>query len=487
MGAGVIKEHFIEEDYLDFSGRLEIQLAQLREQLGKPAFSRKIFSIGAELEVYLIDNNYLPVPINQTLLDLSNNPQFTPELSRYNLEMNMTPVKLPGAAFTTLSEEMSSFLGELQKHAASVDANVLPIGTLPTLSKTHFDSSYVTDNPRYHALARGLSSEEGSRYRINISGEDSFLMEGEGIAAEGANTSFQVHLRIPAHHFVRCFNAAQLAIPLVLSLAANSPMLSGHRLWQETRIALFKQSIDFRKSQGQNWRHPSRVTFGHGWLRQGAWELFAENVALFPAILPVLYDEDPDKDPPSLSELCLHNGTVWSWNRAVYSDVEEGHLRIEFRALPAGPTVLDMMANAAFIIGLTLGMQEFANELITGLPFRLAEYNFYRSAQDGINAKLLWPSHYLGGISEIPVTELIARFLPLAREGLSILASDKHENDRLMTIIEERLAKKTNGATWQLKRHAHYRKSCSSAEAATRMLKDYRENFLDGKPVAQWN
>ena len=485
MGAGIVKEHFTADDYLEFSGRLEVQLAQLREQLQKQAFHRKVFSLGAELEVYLMDDDYLPAPINQTLLDLSNNPQFTQELNRYNLEMNMTPVRLPGAAFTSLGTEMHTFLNDLQKQASSVAAKVFPIGTLATLKKEHFDPSYVTDHPRYRALARGLSNEDGNNYRININGKDSFLMEGEGIAVEGANTSFQVHLRIPADHFVRCFNAAQLTIPLVLSLSANSPLLSGYRLWQETRIALFKQSIDFRRSGGQNWRHPSRVTFGHGWVRQGAWELFAENVALFPAILPVLYD-DANKEPPPLSELCLHNGTVWSWNRAIYSNVDEGHLRIEFRALPAGPTVLDMVANAAFLIGLTLGTKELTEELMTCLPFRLAEYNFYRSAQDGINAKLLWPSHYMGGITERPVTELIEQFLPLAREGLDILGSDKDDNDRLMKIIEERLEKRTNGATWQLERYEHYRKSCSTEEASTRMLKDYEENFIDGKPVAQW-
>ena len=486
MGMSIVKDNFSEEDYFDFSGRLEVQLAQLRDQLAKPAFNQKIFSLGAELEVYLVDQDYRPAPINQALLDLSNNPQFTHELNRYNLEMNLTPVPLPSAAFTTLSTEMYAFLDDLQQHANSLDAQIIPIGTLPNLRQEHFDPSYMTDDPRYRALEKGLSTEEGKRYKINISGADSFLMEGEGVTVEGANTSFQVHLRVPVDYFVRCFNAAQLMTPLALSLAANSPLVAGHRLWQETRIALFKQSVDFRNARGQNWRYPSRVTFGQGWVRQGAWELFAENVALFPAILPVLYDETPDKDPPPLSELCLHNGTVWSWNRAVYSDVDEGHLRIEFRALPAGPTVLDMVANAAFIIGLTLGTKESTNELMTGLPFRLAEYNFYRSAQDGINAKLLWPSHYLGGIIERPVVELIEEFLPLAREGLNILGSDPRDNDRFMKIIEDRLTKRTNGATWQLTRFEHYRRHCSTEEAATRVLKDYRQNFRNGEPVAQW-
>lgn len=487
MGAGVIKDHFTDDDYLEFNGRLEIQLAQLREQLKRPAFHRKLFSVGAELEVYLIDDDGFPAPVNQTLLDLAKNPQFTHELSRYNLEMNLSPVELPGSPFSALRAEMSSFLNILQKHASSIDTHLLPIGTLPTLKTEHFDASYMTDQPRFHALAKGLASEEGGRFKININGEDSFIMEGEGVAAEGANTSFQVHLRIPADHFASCLNAAQLMTPLALSLSANSPLLSGHRLWQETRIALFKQSIDFRNNKGQNWRYPSRVTFGQGWVRQSAWELFAENVALFPAIIPVIYDEDPQQDPPPLSELCLHNGTVWSWNRAVYSNLDDGHVRIEFRTLPAGPTVIDMAANAAFIIGLTLGTQDLANELISSLPFRLAEYNFYRSAQDGLDAKLLWPSHHMGGIQERPVVELIEQFLPLAREGLDILGCDASESDFFMKIIEERFAQRTSGAIWQLQRFEHYRKNCAVEDASARLLQDYIENFKSGKPVVQWS
>ncbi|MDE3270284.1 MAG: hypothetical protein OYH77_08405 [Pseudomonadota bacterium] len=488
MGTAVVKDKFTDDDYHAFNGRMELQLTQLREQLNQPAFHRKLFSVGAELELYLIDDEGLPSPVNQEILDAANNPQFTPELNRYNLEMNMSPVALPGAPFKALHDEINAFFGDLRRHAAAFNTDLIPIGTLPTLRTEHFDPSYMTDKPRFHALARGLASEEGGRYRININGKDSFLMEGEGIAAEGANTSFQVHLRLPADHFAHCFNAAQLMTPLVLSLAANSPLLSGYRLWQETRVALFKQSVDFRNARGQNWRYPSRVNFGQGWVRQGAWELFAENVALFPAILPVIYEDDDtsQQNPPPLSELCLHNGTVWSWNRAVYSNADDGHVRIEFRALPAGPTTIDMVANAAFIIGLTLGTQEFANELMTGLPFRLAEYNFYRSAQDGINAKLLWPSHHMGGIIERPVVELIEQFLPLAREGLDILGGDKDDSDACMKVIEERLAKRTNGARWQLERYEHYRQHCSVEESSARLLRDYVENFKTGKPVAEW-
>ena len=83
---------------------------------------------------------------------------------------------------------------------------------------------------------------------------------------------------------------------------------------------------------------------------------------------------------PTLAELRLHQGTVWLWNRPVYDNLGGGHLRIEMRALPAGPTAVDMVANAAFLIGLAEGLRPHINELLPGLPFPRAEYNFYRAA-----------------------------------------------------------------------------------------------------------
>ena len=178
------------------------------------------------------------------------------------------------------------------------------------------------------------------------------------MSLEGAATSFQVHLRVDPAAFARTYNAVQAATAPVLAVAGNSPTFLGHRLWEETRIALCKQSLDERDRRGLR-RRLARVAFGTGWLRGGALELFAEGVRLYQPLLPVLGDHDPSDGgdqwrAPPLEELRLHQGTVWRWNRAVYDPASGGHLRIEMRALPAGPTVVDMLANAALLVGLSL-------------------------------------------------------------------------------------------------------------------------------------
>jgi hypothetical protein len=90
--------------------------------------------------------------------------------------------------------------------------------------------------------------------------------------------------------------------------------------------------------------------------------------ALLDVILTKQIEEDPFEllardEPPKLSALRLHNGTVWRWNRPCYG-VNDGvaHLRIEHRSMPSGPSIIDEMANAAFFYG-----------LITALPGECGE------------------------------------------------------------------------------------------------------------------
>ena len=482
MGGPVYKDTFSAAEYREFSLRLEQQLTVLKELLATPAFNRDEPSIGAELELYLVDGHYRPAAVNEELLELANHPQLTPELNRYNLEYNLSPVPAQGSPFAAMEKELRNFLDHLQALAQGIGANILPIGILPTLAEEHLKQSYMTDRPRYHALTKNLV---GDQVKININGKDSLKMSGEGLTIEGANTSFQVHLRLTAASFARYYNAAQLTAPLALALAANSPLISGMRLWQESRIALFKQSVDFREREHRDWRQPARVWFGSGWMRSSAWELFAENVALFQPLLPVLFDADQHL-PPRLPELCMHHGTVWPWNRAVYESGQGGHVRIEFRALPAGPTILDMLANAALTIGWAVGVAGSADEYVARLPFKMAEYNFYRAAQHGLDARLLWPRKYHGGLEERPVAELIEEFLPASQQGLRILGVAAADSAPLWRIIEQRLETRTTGAAWQLRRFEHYRQSLNVAEASSRMLADYRDHVMQGDPVAAW-
>ena len=482
MGEAVYKDVFTPQDFREFNLRLDRQLGLLRELLQTPSFNEGEASIGAELEMYLVGDDYLPAPVNEDLLRLADHPQLTPELNRYNLEFNLTPVPAAGHCFAAMEKETREFLDMLQAHAVGIDAHIIPIGILPTLQERHLNQSYMTDRPRYHALTKGICGIRGTDFNININGTDNLTLHGEGVTVEGANTSFQVHLRVPASEFARCFNAAQLTTPLVLALSANSPLIAGMRLWQESRIALFKQSIDIRRPSNSDWREPARVAFGQGWVREGAWELFAENVSLYEPILPVLYDEGAVAGNP-LPELCLHHGTIWPWNRAVFGG---DHLRIEFRSLPAGPTVLDMLANAALFIGWTVGLGESVDHYISRLPFRFAEYNFYRAAQHGLDAKIIWPRRGVGGLEERPILELIEEFLPRAQVGLEALGVDATDIDRLLKVAEQRFETRHTGAVWQLAEYERHRNSCGMEEACKRMLSDYIDNVMEGRPVANW-
>ena len=483
MGISLGRDTFLPGDYREFSVRLDDQLRELRERVGEPSFNREYFSLGAELEVYLVDGANRPACANEQLLQLVNHHALTPEINRYNLELNFTPVHGKGS-FSELQKEMYCLLDMLADHAQGIGVGIVPIGILPTLQREHLKSEYMTDDNRYRALEKSLRGSGHKRYKININGLDPLVLEGEGISVEGANTSFQVHLRVPADRFADYFNAAQLTTPLLLGMCTNSPLVVGHRLWQESRIALFKQSVDFREHEELHWRQPSRVSFGHGWVRREAWELFSQNVALYEPLLPILYD---NKEPFAFSELCLHHGTVWPWNRAVYHPGREGHLRIEFRALPAGPTVLDMVANAVLAVGMALGLADEIDFYSARLPFAYAEYNFYRAAQHGLKAPLIWPHKGRGGFGERPIVEIIEEFLPIARKGIDVLGMESDEIDKFWSIIEERFEKQVTGAVWQLDRFELYRKSCSVDESCLRLLEDYRNNIATGKQVAVWD
>ena len=486
MGEAIFKQQFSPAEYREFSIRLENQLAQLGDVIHSAPFNRWEPTIGAELEVYLADNDYLPAPVNEALLSMANHPQLTPELNQYNLEFNLSPVAAQGAAFAAVENELRDFLNELQNHARSIDAQVIPIGILPTLQNRHLSVDYMTDRDRYHALNNGLTRVRKGGFHIDIAGEDHLSLHGEGVTVEGANTSFQVHLQVPADQFAMRFNAAQLTAPMVLALAANSPLIAGCQLWQESRIALFKQSIDMRERGNADWRQPSRVSFGQGWCRTSAWELFAGNVALYEPLIPLLNDEPDDGPVPVLPELCMHHGTIWPWNRAVYSHLGGGHMRIEFRSLPAGPTVLDMIANAALCIGWSLGLGESIDQYTARLPFKFAEYNFYRAAQHGMDAMMIWPRKHKGGLEERPVADVIEEFLPRARQGLDMLDLDTDDVDRLWHIIEERFDTRQTGAQWQLNTFKKYREDCDVGEACRRMLSDYVVNITESHPVARW-
>jgi len=492
MGLSIEKEVFKDQDYADFADRLKQSLTILRDLLTRPGFGEGPYSLGAELELSIIDKAGSAFPINRSLLAQSADASLQLELDRFNIEYNTDPVALAGSPFTTLQDQLTAALRKINGLAAVQGGRVVPIGILPTLGESDLQSQALTDLPRYRALSWALRHKRHAPFRVCIDGREPLTLTCNDVTLEGANTSLQLHLRVTPNEFAHLYNITQLVTPLAVGIAANSPIFVGHQLWDETRIALFKQAIDYRSPQDKDWSHPARVSYGNGWVRDGAYELFAEAVGLFPPLLPLISDQSPMAyhlrgELPPLEELRLHQGTVWRWNRAIYDPTLNGHLRIELRALPAGPTPIDMAANAAFLVGLIFGLRKDVHHLLPVFPFDYTHRNFYRAAQHGLEALLLWPSSYPPSPEDIPLRELALSLLPTAKQGLIDVGVAEQEIDRLLRVIQRRVETGINGARWQRLMLAHLEERMPRREALPAMLERYLLNSTKGQPVAEWS
>lgn len=490
MGIEINSTEFTAQDRRRFSERIEQQLDTLESMLCTPGFGVGERTVGSELELYIVDGDGRALHENQALLDAAHDEQLTLELNRYNLEYNLSPHALAAGGLRATEDEIVEKLRGLSAIADERGAHIVPIGILPTLRSDDFGRHCITDRRRYHALVEQLLQWRGADFCIDINGAEPLQLAMSDITLEGANTSFQVHLRVDPEQFADTFNALQLVTPLALAISANSPGLFGHQLWDETRIPLFKQAIDTRHPDRYGWTQPARVSFGHGWVRRGPFELFSETVRLYPPLLPVCSQDDDalTGSPPVLAELRLHQSTVWPWNRPVYDDTAGGHLRIEARALPAGPTAIDMVAGAALLLGLAEGLRERMPALMPALPFHLAEYNFYRAAQNGLDAQLVWPGSKQRGLRERPLAEILRELLPCANEGLTALGVGRGERDRYLGVIDARLAKRLNGARWQRAcTESLLVRGVNKERALAGMLERYRELSAANVPLLEWD
>ena len=491
MSSEIPRESFSDADHARFAKRLQEHLDALDLVLARPDFGTGPTTLGAELEMSLVDAEGRPLPVNRAVLASALDERVALETDRFNLEVNARPVPCAGRAFTALTAELSDAVAAVIRAAAPLGATPVTIGILPTLTARDLQPGMLTDSRRYRAMSAALRRLRKEPFQIRIDGDDSLDVLCDDMTFEGANTSLQIHLRVEPAAFAATFNAAQIATAPVLAAAGNSPLLLGHRLWAETRVALFRQAVDERiASAEEDWR-PGRVSFGHGWVRRGAHELFAQNVAIHAPLLPVVGSEDAlavarDGGAPELAELRLHHGTVWPWNRAVYDAADGGHLRIEFRALPAGPSAIDMAANAAFLVGLTLALTPEADRMVSALTFGQARRNFYEAARVGLDAELLWPSAEPPSPRVVPAADLIAELLPLAKNALVQAGIDDDEATTLLDVVAARVAERRTGARWQLETLAGLERRAPREAALRQLVLRYLEHAASGRPVHEW-
>ncbi len=358
MGKEVQPRSFSREDRQRYRTKVRRCLDVFALMLNDFRFDTDKPLTGLEIEINLIDSQADPAMRNAEVLDHIANPTFQTELGLFNLEVNMKPRLIADDGFDDYEDDVRASLNDADDRADKSDANIVVIGILPTLMEHQSSLENLSSNPRYRILNEQIIAARGEDIYLDIRGPDERLRtHTDSIAPEAACTSIQYHLQVAPETFANYWNASQAVAGIQVALGANSPFLYGKQLWAETRIALFEQATDTRPEELKAQGVRPRVWFGERWITS-IFDLFEENVRYFPPLLPIFSDEDPvavleSGGTPRLAELRLHNGTVYRWNRPVYDIMNDRpHLRVENRVLPAGPTVIDMLANGAFYFGL---------------------------------------------------------------------------------------------------------------------------------------
>ncbi len=471
MGKEIESTRFEPADFELFARRVEAETERFETWLGDRRFADSEFVVGFELEACLIDRNFFPVPGNEEFLGRLAHPLVVPELSRFNVEINGTPRPPAGRGLSRLEKELDATWRACLDAGHDLATTLIMVGILPTLRNRDLTLANISPRNRYYALnEQVLKVRAGRPLRLSITGRDHLELAHTDVMLEAATTSFQVHLQAPASDIHRYYNASMILSAPLVALAANSPFLFGKSLWDETRVPVFEQAVDTGDAESPELR---RVTFGSGYI-DGPGQYFRENLGSYSALLPTSFEDGADR----LQHLRLHNGTIWRWNRLLIGFGDDGApaLRIEHRVMPAGPTIADMLANAALYVGAARFLAGLRDAPEAEISFAAARENFYRAAREGLDARLTW----LGG-TEIGARELIAEELVhMAREGLLLLGVDRDDAHRYLDLIRARARAGQTGARWQ---RAYIDKRGLDTFSLTA---EYLANQRTGIPVHEW-
>ena len=488
MGEEVESQQFTRADRTRHREKVRRCLDVFARMLREAAFDTDDPMTGLEVELNLVDESGNPALKNAEVLEQIADPDFQTELGQFNIEINVPPRKLREDGLAEFERSLRRSLNDAEDKSAQVGAHLVMIGILPTLGEGHMTPSSISANPRYALLSEQILAARGEDIEINISGAERLATTSDSILPEAAATSTQFHIQTSPDEFAEYWNASQVIAGAQLAVGANSPYLLGKELWPETRIPLFEQATDTRSEELKAQGVRPRVWFGERWITS-IFDLFEENVRYFPSLLPETSDEDPVAlleagKAPELSELRLHNGTVYRWNRPIY-DIVGGrpHLRVENRVLPAGPTIIDCMANSAFYYGVIKMLASSDRPVWTRMSFAAAEENFRQCAQRGIDSRVYWP-----GYGEVRADELtVRRLLPMAYEGLAEWGVASEVAERYLGVIEGRCRAGVNGATWQIEAVRRFEEKGQDRPTALHsMLERYLEGMHSNEPVHTW-
>lgn len=471
-----------------FTQHLLRDVQALEEMLDDGVIESGIRRVGVEQEMFLVDKMWRPAPIAVEFLEAHGDDRVVSEIGRFNLEANLSPRVFGDDCLSQIEAELREVLDGIHETARSFDADLVLTGILPTLRKSDLSMDNMVPEARYYALNEALTKLRGGPYDLRITGTDELAVTHESVMMEAANASFQIHFQVGPEEFARLYNIALAATGPLLAAAVNSPLMFGKRLWHETRIAVFQQSVDTRATMSEVREVTPRVSFGRSWVDTSVLEIFREDIARFKVILGRDVEEDPfealgEGRPPKLQALQLHNSTVYRWNRACYGvGGGRAHLRIESRVLPSGPSVQDEVANAALWFGLMSGLAEEHTDIRSVIEFDTVRTNFLAAARQGLDAQLTW----LDGRTMTAQSLVLEHLLPLAREGLAAGGISAADSDKYLGIIEDRVQARMSGAQWLLSSLTEMGGQGTSEERTSALVAATVSRQRSGEPGHTW-
>ena len=467
LGQEIESHQFSREDFERFHGRLEEETRLLESWFRDGRFVDEPPVGGLEVEAWLVDRDHRPAAVNDAFLERMASPLVVPELSRFNVEINSSPVRLAGTALRAMEDELGRTYARCEEVAATLGAHVVWVGILPSLVDTELSLANMSRLKRYRALNEQVLRLRGGRpIALGIEGHESLHTEHHDVMLESAATSLQIHMQVSQGVAHRYYNAAKIAAAPMVAVCANSPFLFGRDLWAETRVPLFEQSVAVAGRE--------RVTFGDGFAAGSLAACFRRNLEEYDVLLPMLLDEAQ----ASLPHLRLHNGTIWRWNRPLIGFDEAGqpHLRIEHRVAAAPTSVIDGVANVALFFGLAHHLATLEPPPESRIDFAEVRDSFYRAARLGLDATIPWPGRAPGTVREV-----LQGLLPAVADGLAALGIAGEDVTRFLGVIADRLERGQNGSVWQ---RAYAAARGRDMRALTRA---YRERQGSGLPVHLWD
>lgn len=489
MGEKEVQLEVDEKELRVFTQALLRDVHALQRMLDTGSIETGIRRIGLEQEMFLVDEMFRPAPVAVEALERITDPRITSEIGRFNLECNADPLLFGGDCLSRMEGELNSLLNTVYEATSTLGARPVLTGILPTLRKSDLTLDNMVPAKRYYALNDALTRLRGGPYVLSIKGTDELRLTHDSVMLEACNASFQIHFQVGPEEFARMYNIALAATAPVLAAAVNSPLMLGRRLWHETRIAVFQQSVDTRQTMPEDREVAPRVSFGRDWVHDSVLEIFQEDISRFKVILGREIDEDPFAAleagrAPALKALQLFNSTVYRWNRACYGVGPDGaaHLRIENRVLPAGPTVLDEVSNAAFWFGLVSSLVNEGSDIREKISFDAVRTNFVAAARHGLDAQLEW----MNGETYTAQDLICGQLIPLAEIGLEAGGIDRADIDRYLGTIRERVQRRRTGARWLLGSLASMDQEGTLEERMAALVAAMVDRQDAGRPVHEW-